>query len=120
MPKDACALLSAGELQSATGITFDAGKSVTVSGGLGCEWDAKGALVSVNIFTLDHAQFVFNRDHAQGKPIPGVGDEAWANSSVVNVAKGSLEIDVQVAAPGMTNDLTTAETALAKLVVSRL
>ena len=122
IPKDVCALLGASELQSATGIAFDAGKAVAVSGGLGCEWDAKGGLVSVNIFSLDHAQFVFNRDHLQGKPVPGLGDEAWAGglSPAVSVAKGSLEIDVQVAAPGMTNDVTTAETVLAKLVVSRL
>jgi hypothetical protein len=120
IPADVCALLSAGELQSATGIAFDAGKSVAVTGGLGCEWDAKTGLVSVDIFSLDHAQFIFNRDHAQGKPISGVGDEAWANTSVVNVAKGALEIDVQVVAPGMASDVTAAETALAKLVVSRL
>lgn len=122
IPKDVCALLSATELQSATGIAFDVGKSVAVSGGLGCEWDAKAGLVSVNIFSLDHAQFVFNRDHLQGKPIAGLGDEAWAGglSPAVSVAKGSLEIDVQVAAPGMTNDLTATETGLAKLVVSRL
>jgi hypothetical protein len=122
MPADVCALLSAGELQSATGIAFDAGKSVAVTSGLGCEWDAKTGLVSVNVFSLDHAQFVFNRDHLQGKPISGLGDEAWAGglSPAVSVAKGALEIDVQVAAPGMTNDVTVAETALAKLVVSRL
>jgi hypothetical protein len=122
MPKDVCALLSAAELQSATGIAFDAGKSVAVTGGLGCEWDAKSGLVSVNIFNLDHAQFVFNRDHLQGKPVPGVGDEAWAGglSPEVSAAKGPLEIDVQVVAPGMTNDVTAAETALAKLVISRL
>jgi hypothetical protein len=120
MPTDVCALLSAAELQSATGIAFDAGKAVAVSGGLGCEWDAKTGLVSVNVFSLDHSQFIFNRDHTQGKPISGVGDEAWANGTMVDAAKGTLEIDVQVAAPGMTNDVTAAETALAKLVVSRL
>jgi hypothetical protein len=38
---------------------------------------------------------------------------------VLFVAKGPLEISVGVAAPGMTNDVTTAETALAKLVVTR-
>jgi len=122
VPKDVCALLSAGELQSATGIAFDAGKSVAVTGGLGCEWDAKTGLVSVNVFSLDHAQFVFNRDHLQGKPVAGLGDEAWAGglSPAVSAAKGSLEIDVQVVALGMANDVTVAETALAKLVVSRL
>ncbi len=122
IPKDVCALLSARELQSATGIAFDAGRTVAVSGGLGCEWDAKGGLVSVNIFGLDHAQFVFNRDHLQGKPVAGVGDEAWAGGPgpAVFAAKGPLEIDVQVAAPGMKNDVAAAETALAKLVSSRL
>jgi len=122
IPTDVCALLSAGELQSATGIAFDAGKSVAVSGGLGCEWDAKSGLVGVDIFSLDHAQFVFNRDHLQGKPVSGVGDEAWVGGPgpVVFVARGSLEISVAVAAPGMTNDVTAAETALAKLVISRL
>jgi hypothetical protein len=120
VPADVCALLSAAELQSATGITFDAGKTIAVTGGLGCEWDAKAGLVSVNIFSLDHSQFIFNRDHSQGKPISGVGDEAWANPTVVNAAKGALEIDVQVVAPAMTNDVTATETALAKLVVSRL
>lgn len=118
MPKDVCALLSAGELQSATGIAFDAGKTVAVTGGLGCEWDAKGGLVSVDIFSLDHAQFVFK--YSQGKPVPGVGDEAWAWFGAVAAAKGPLEIDVQVVAPGMANDVTAAETALAKLVISRL
>lgn len=122
MPADVCALLSASELQSATAIAFAAGKSVAVSGGLGCEWDATAGLVSVNIFSLDHAQFVFNRDHLQGKPVTGLGDEAWAGGpgTAVFVAKGPLEIDVQVAAPGMKNDLTAVETALAKLILSRL
>ncbi len=122
IPKDVCALLSAGELQSATGIAFDAGKTVAVSGGLGCEWDATGGLVSVDIFGLDHAQFVFNRDHLQGKPVAGVGDEAWTGGPgpAVFAAKGGLEIDVQVAAPGMKNDVAAAETALARLVSGRL
>jgi hypothetical protein len=122
MPKDVCALLSAGELQSATGITFDAGKSVAVTGGLGCEWDAKAGLVSVNVFNLDHAQFVFTRDHLHASPVPGVGDEAWAGglSPALSAAKGPLEIDVQVVAFGVPTDVIAAETALAKLVVSRL
>lgn len=122
MPTDVCALLSAGELQSATGIAFGAGKTVAVSGGLGCEWDAAGGLVSVNVVGLDHAQFIFNRDHLQGKPVAGVGDEAWVGGPgpALFAAKGSLEIDLQVSAPGMKNDVAAAETALAELLVSRI
>lgn len=121
IPSDVCGLLSWGELRGATGIDFGAGKSVAVNG-VACEWSAPAGLVSVNVVDLDDTQFAMARDRLQGKPIPGVGDDAWTGGSshTLSVAKGALEVDVHVEGTGLTAYVTTAETAPARLVVGRL
>ena len=122
IPGDVCGLLNWGELRGATGIGFSAGKSVAIKGGLGCEWSAPAGFVSVNVLDLDDTQFAITRARMQGKPVEGVGDDAWTDGSsrTLAVARGALEIDVHVEGPGLTNDITSAETALARLVVGRL
>ena len=131
--RDACAVISAEELKTATGIDAE-GKSSKSGGADVCTWmgaDGKSAIVQLYSHQSDYED---SREAFEGlydtksEPLAGVGDNAFYisgttgpfNTATISAMKGSQAVSVQIMGMGDMAELKENATALSRLLLEKL
>jgi hypothetical protein len=98
---DACALLPAGDVQTALGVTGLTAQAAALDGSSGCAYQmADGTDVAATTYTKDGGASFDAFKSSQGAiQIPGVADGAYLFDSALYVKKGSASFQFTLASP---------------------
>ena len=121
---DACALLSASDVQTALGVTGLTAQAAALDGSSGCAYQmADGTALATTTYTKDGGAIFDAFKSSQGAvQIPGVADGAYLFDSTLYVKKGNASLQFTLASPEdfTPQKLQQIATAIATAVASNM
>jgi hypothetical protein len=122
-----CTMLSAGDIQTATGWMVGAGQLQTTDSQSDCQWaDAAddSHAVGVTIADFDDTIWQAGVSSSYAKPVSGLGDaafEGWPTANALSIKVKGYEVTVGIIDFAKTNDeIHAADETLANIVLPKL
>jgi len=122
-----CSMLSASDIQAATGWSVDSGKLETSTGQSQCMWaNPADDTVSVGVAIANYDDNLWQAGKSAGnaKPVTGLGDDAyagWPTGGTLNVKVKTYAVTLAIIDFKKSNDQLQAEDAtLAKVLLPKL